>query len=129
MTERVVGIRVIATSLSPALGVAPVVPFPATEAERRFAAEEASKAALLLNKPTPGQAELFRCLAENSSGGGYIVRESRWIATILKATQDFNVETLRRLHTFDWCERPISSDGLLGELKAFLREATPTSRE
>lgn len=121
MTERIVGIQLMPSPFPPGIAVVPVVPFPSTEAERTFTAEQASKAALLLQRPSPGQVELLRHLAECSPDGNYLVATAGWIETILKATKGFSNDAMKRLHSFDWTERPASPGELRQELLALLK--------
>ncbi len=120
MSERIVGIKVFASPLPSGIAVMPAVPFPSTEKERTFAAEQASKAAVLLKKASPVQAGLFRCLAENSPGGTWVATRASWIDTILKATRGLSEDAMKRLCSFDWTERAVAHEDLLRELLAAL---------
>lgn len=122
MTERV-GVKVIPGPSRPGLGAGPVIPTPSTEAQRIRAAEQAGKVAKLLAKPSPAQVALFRRLAESSPEGGYVVREARWIDTILKATKGLSAAEMQRLHDFDWTERNVPPGELRKQLVAALKIA------
>ena len=122
MTERIVGIQLMPSPFAPGIAAIPVVPFPSTEAERTRTAEEASRAALLLKRPSKGQIELFRYLAENAPDGRYVVTKAVWIETILKATKHLSEGEMMRLHAFDWAERETPPEELREELMTALKE-------
>ena len=123
MTKRTVGIKVIASPHPPGIAVVPVVPFPATDTERARAAEEASKVALLLRRPSQAQGALLRHLAETSPEGSYVVSTAKWIDTILKATKSLNEADMTQLFIFDWNERAISPRDLRRKLLAVLKSS------
>ncbi len=102
MSERIVGIKIMASPFPSGIALIPSVPIPSTEAERIFAAEQSSKASVLLKKTSPGQVVLFRHLAANSPGGIWIVKTARWIDTIMRATKGFSEESMEQLYAFDW---------------------------
>jgi hypothetical protein len=125
MTEPLAGIKVMTLPSRPGIGVMPAVPFSATRAERARAEKEASKAALLLRRPSPGQLALLRHLAESSPDGSYIVTSSKWIEAILKATKGLSEADMNCLHAFDWTERVVPANDLRRELLAVLKQKPP----
>ena len=104
------------------LGVGPVVPFPATEAERTKTAEEAGKAALLLSKLSPAQKGLFKHLAE-ASPNGYFVPTVSWIETVLKATKTVREEDMPVLRGLDWTPSSVTLDELRSNVLAAVKNA------
>jgi hypothetical protein len=124
MSEQI-GVKLIKVPLGPGIAAGPIVPFPSTEAERTRVAEEAGKVAKLLAKPSPGQVALFGHLAVSSSDGGYIVKEARWIETIMKATKGISEADMSHLLTYNWAERAIPPDDLRRDLLAILKAKPP----
>jgi len=118
MTERI-GLTITWTQFG--LGVGPVVPFPATEADRQKAADEAGKAALLVSKVSAAQRALLRRLAE-ASPEGYLVPAASWIDTVLKATKGLTEADIERLHTFDWTPAAIGPEELRKKILAVLNK-------
>jgi hypothetical protein len=119
------GVKLIKIPDGSGIAAGPVVPFPSTEAERTHVAAEAGKVAKLLAKPSPGQLALFGHLAGSLPEGGYVVREARWIETIMKATKGLSEADVSRLLTFEWTERAISPDELRRDLLAVLKPTSP----
>lgn len=85
-----------------ALGVLPVFPLGASEADRTRVAEEANRVALLLQRANPAQVELMRQLASSSPTGQYLVPTSQWVSTIMSATEGLTIEELAYLRTIEW---------------------------
>jgi hypothetical protein len=125
MSDRIVGAKFLASEYGPGFGVVPLVPFPASKAERTRAETEASKIAVLLRKPSAAQLALFRHLVDRSPDRSYIVTSSKWIETILKATHGLSEADIERLQTFNWVERAIASAELRRELLSALKVAKP----
>jgi hypothetical protein len=124
----IVGVKFLASQYGPGFGIVPLVPFPTSKAERTRAEKEASKVALLLRKPSAGQLALFRHLVEGSPDKSYIVTSSKWIETILKATQRLSEADIERLRTFDWAERRVTAAELRRELLSALKAAKPDEK-
>jgi hypothetical protein len=120
-----IGVKLIEIPNFPGIAAGPVVRFPSTEPERNRVAAEAGEVARLLEGVSAGQLALFRHLARMSPEGGYVIKASSWIDTIMKATQGLIEADIDHLLTFDWTERPISPDELRRDLLAVLRAKSP----
>jgi hypothetical protein len=113
------------TKVPGGLGVAPVVGFPATEADRQKAADETAKVALLLSKASAAQIALFRRLAQQSPDGRYVVPASQWVDTMMKATEGLSEEDIKYLQTLNWTPANITPEELRKKILETLKTKKP----
>jgi hypothetical protein len=109
------------------LGVAPVVGFPATDADRKKAAEEAAKVALLLSKASPAQIALFRYVAQSSPNGQYVVPASQWVDTMMKAVEGLSEDDIKYLRSLNWTPGHLSAEELRKKILELLKEKKPAA--
>ncbi len=109
------------------LGVAPVVGFPSTEADRKKAAEESVKVAQLLSKAAPAQIALFRYVAQSSPNGQYVVPASQWVDTMMKAVEGLSEADIEYLKSLNWTPGHLSAEELRKKVLEVLKEKKPPS--
>ncbi len=90
------------TTATPQLGVMPIMPFGASDADRDKAAAEAAKVALLLRDARNPQTELLKHLADTSAGGQYMVPTSQWVEKLLNVTRDLTADDIAYIKSLDW---------------------------
>lgn len=84
------------------LGVLPVLPFGASDADRDKAAAEAAKVAKLLSGARDPQLQLLKHLADSDASGQYLVPTSQWVEKLLNVTRDLTAEDIEYIKSLDW---------------------------
>lgn len=107
------------------LGVGPVASPAASDAERQKAAEEASKVAVILANASKAQIELFRQLAQSSPDGRYMVPSSKWVDTMMKATEGLSEDDIKYLQSLNWTPANITPEELRKKIDELLKTKRP----
>ena len=101
------------------LGVLPVFPWGASDADREKIGDEATKVAVMLQKATPTQKLLLQHLSSINPTGQYMVPTSDWVNKLLKVTAGLTPDEIEFIKNLDWKPGSISED----ELRERLRKA------
>jgi hypothetical protein len=103
------------------IGVFPIFPLDATEAQREAIRAEAARVAEALKASSEAQRALLTHLARNSGSGQYLVPTSEWVDKLLKVTEGMTPEEIEFLKQLDWKPGQISVEELKARVQAALK--------
>jgi hypothetical protein len=113
------------------LGVLPVFPWGASDADRDKIGAEAAKVAVMLEKASDAQKLFLQHLANKEQSGQYLIPASDWMDKLLKVTESLTAEEIEYIKNLDWKPGSISEEEMRKRIQKALenRNKPPATGE
>ena len=109
------------------LGVLPVFPFGASDAQRDAVAQDAARVSALLTTASAEQRSLLEHLAARGTQGRYLVPTAQWIDHLLQATAGLTQADIDFLKTLDWTPSTLTAEQLRERIRKVLQARSKPS--